>query len=83
MGKLLIAIVALAAAEKHLRVFFCGYALLPASGRDRHGNEGKTINSISQLLPLISGSQPVPNCLLHAPSPGAALHRSAVSTYSK
>lgn len=41
MGKFLIAIVALAAAEKHLRVFFCGYALLPASGRDRYGEEGK------------------------------------------
>ena len=83
MGKFLIAIVALTAAEKHLRVFFRGYALLPASERDRHGNEGKRKNNISQLLPLVFGSRPAPDCLLHAPSPAASLHRSAVSTYRK
>lgn len=83
MGKFLIAIVALAAAEKHLRVFFCGYTLLPAWGMDRHGNKGKRENNISQLQPLVFGSWPAPNRLLHVPSPAAELHRSAVSTYRK
>lgn len=54
MGKFLIAIVALAAAEKHLRVFFCGYALLPASGRDRHGEEGKRKKTKSANSCLLS-----------------------------
>lgn len=82
VSKFLVAIVALAAAEKHLRVFFCGDAFLPAPGRDRHGNEGKG-KKVSQLLPLVFGSQPAPHSFLHTPSPAAALHRSAVSTYRK
>lgn len=68
VGKFLIAVVALAAAEKHLRVFFCSYALLPASHAAAKGREKTTsVNSC-----LGANAELPPNCLLVSPSTSTA-----------
>lgn len=71
VGEFLIAVVALAAAEKHLRVFFCGYALLPASHAAAKGRE-KTTSVNSCLGVKCRGS---PKLSSPCPLPPAQPHR--------
>lgn len=80
VGELLVAIVALAAAEKDLRVFFCGYTLLPASGRDTHSSKGKR-KTTSANLRLQEQTQTSPKS--SSPRALSCWHSLAGSAYRK